>query len=63
MLPAEIIGLEHPILAYWFNETVAWFGQYVENCLQQKDPHTGKALYTAEALLGIEAEAVTVDLS
>lgn len=62
VLPSELIWVEHPIAAYWFNEAVAWFGQFVENRLNERDPATHKPLYTIDALLGIEAEAVEIKI-
>lgn len=48
--------IRHAILAFWLDEAVGWFGQFVENKLAERDPHTHKAVYGLEGLLGITPE-------
>ncbi len=62
-LPSALMGIEHPVAAYWLNEAVGWFGEYVDIKLEERDPATGKTLYSIESLLGIEPEAISIDLS
>ena len=56
-----MVGLVHPVVAYWFDDAVAWFGDYVEEALKVKD-ESGRHLYSMDSLLGIEPEPVVVNL-
>ena len=55
-----MLALDHPILAYWLDEAVGWFGMWVENKLNEQDMVTapdGKKSYVPrhriENLLGL----------
>lgn len=50
--PSALVGIEHDLLAWLFDEAVAWVGQMVEGHLAARDPITGEALYRVESVLG-----------
>ena len=41
-----------PILAYWLDEAVAWFGAWVEGKLSERDK-AGKSKWALDDLLGV----------
>jgi hypothetical protein len=50
--PSAMMGIRHPVLGYWFDEAVGWFGQWVDARLSERD-EKGKPLYHLEKLLGV----------
>jgi len=56
--PSELVGIQDKVVAFWFDDAVAYFGEYVEARLEEKDEH-GHRLYSIEGLLQLApAEAV-----
>ena len=55
-LPSEIFNIKYPILAYWFDETINWFGRWVESKLSERTKKN-KRRYTLAKILGIQQYA------
>lgn len=56
-LPSNIVGVRHPVMAYWFDEAVDWFCGWLEGKLAERDDK-GKPLYRLDRLLGTAEYAV-----
>lgn len=56
-LPSEMIGIgDCPILIYWFDEAVSWFGNYIESKLSERTKKN-KPRYSLDKLLGVRKYA------
>ena len=55
-LPSEVFSINYPILAYWFDEAVNWFGQWVDSKLSERTKKN-KPRYTLAKILGIQQYA------
>ncbi len=51
-LPSAILGITYPILAYWTDEAIGWFGNWVESKLSERTKQN-KPRYKLENLLGV----------
>lgn len=51
-LPSAILGIKCPLLAYWTDEVIGWFGNWVES-KQSERTEKNKPRYTLEKLLGV----------
>lgn len=49
--------MEHPILSYFVDEAVGYFGQWVEGKLSERDKKTGKPKHKLEQLLSVKKAA------
>lgn len=54
--PSVLVGVQSPVLSYWFDEAVGWFGSFVDSRLSEKDER-GQPLYRLESLLGTQQYA------
>lgn len=55
-LPSQMVGINNPVLGYWFDEAVGWFGRFVDQKLSERD-EKGKPLYRLESILGTQEYA------
>lgn len=54
--PSEILGVRTPIVAFWFDEAVAFWGAWVEAKLSERD-EKGKPKHDLDKLLGVRQYA------
>ena len=55
--PSEIVGIEDcPILEYWVDEVVGWFGNFIEAKLNERTKNN-KPRYSLDKLLGVRTYA------
>lgn len=61
--PSAILGVEHPILSYFIDDAVEYFGGWVEGKLNERDKKTGKPKHKLEKLLGAKKHAEKLRMS
>lgn len=49
--PSEIVGIEDEWAAYQFDSACLYLGRWIDNKLGERNPRTGRPLYSLEGLL------------